>query len=406
MNKLLTCGVLFCCTSVAVAAPWQRHTIDASTEQLRGADGVRLLDANDDGRLDIATGWEESGRIRVCLNPGPQKAHQPWPAVTVGKVPSPEDAVLVDLDGDGAMDVVSCTEGKSKTVFFHRAPSKPGEYLDAMAWRTMTVPATLNQQPFMFALPMDIDGRDGIDLLVGSKGNTAVGWLQAPANAWQVDKWQYHKLCDAGWIMSLVARDMDGDGDPDVLLSDRRGDKTRGVHWLENPGVEPNRKHGPWPRHTLGGRQTENMFLCVADLTGNGNDEVICATRNHKILVFTKNASNGWETQEVPHPFDAPHGKAVAVGDIDRNGRSDIVLSLNNQGDRQQPGVVWLQATEATNVATRWSMHNISGNRGSKFDLVELVDLDHDGDSDVVSCEERDDLGVFWYENPYRRSSR
>ena len=36
--------------------PWNRHTIDNSS---RGADGIRLLDVNADGLLDIATGWEE-----------------------------------------------------------------------------------------------------------------------------------------------------------------------------------------------------------------------------------------------------------------------------------------------------------------------------------------------------------
>src|SRR5688500_651755 len=90
--------------------PWQRHTIDDSA---KGADGVRIADANGDGLLDIATGWEEAGLLRVYLNPGVEKARERWPAVTVGKMKSPEDAVLVDLDGDGAVDVVSCCEGRT-----------------------------------------------------------------------------------------------------------------------------------------------------------------------------------------------------------------------------------------------------------------------------------------------------
>lgn len=88
--------------------PWKRHTIDATS---RGADGAKLADVNGDGLPDITTGWEEGGLIRVYLNPGPVKAKRPWPAVTVGRVGSPEDAVFVDLDGDGALDVVSSCEG-------------------------------------------------------------------------------------------------------------------------------------------------------------------------------------------------------------------------------------------------------------------------------------------------------
>jgi hypothetical protein len=29
-----------------------------------------------------------------------------------------------------------------------------------------------------------------------------------------------------------------------------------------------------------------------------------------------------------------------------------------------------------------------------------MIDVDGDGDLDLMSCEERDQLGVFWYENP------
>ena len=43
---------------------------------------------------------------------------------------------------------------------------------------------------------------------------------------------------------------------------------------------------------------------------------------------------------------------------------------------------------------------DISGPVGVKFDRIELIDLDGDGDLDLMTCEERDNLGVFWYENP------
>ena len=55
--------------------PWARHTIDSAS---RGADGVRLADANGDGLPDIVTGWEEGGTVRVTLNPGPAKSRRPW----------------------------------------------------------------------------------------------------------------------------------------------------------------------------------------------------------------------------------------------------------------------------------------------------------------------------------------
>ena len=51
-------------------------------------------------------------------------------------------------------------------------------------------------------------------------------------------------------------------------------------------------------------------------------------------------------------------------------------------------------------------MTDVSGRVGVKFDLVELVDLDGDGDLDAITCEEVDNLGVFWFENPLYDSSK
>ena len=54
-------------------------------------------------------------------------------------------------------------------------------------------------------------------------------------------------------------------------------------------------------------------------------------------------------------------------------------------------------------VPENWTFEKISGMRGRKFDLVSLIDLDGDGDLDVLTNdenEEDDGLGVIWYENP------
>ena len=94
--------------------PWARHTIDDSS---RGADGVRLGDVNGDGLPDIVTGWEEGGRVRVYVHPGKSAVKRRWPAVTVGEVTQPEDAVFADLDGDGALDVVRLDRGRDADDF-------------------------------------------------------------------------------------------------------------------------------------------------------------------------------------------------------------------------------------------------------------------------------------------------
>ena len=83
------------------------------------------MDVNGDNLPDIATGFEEGKRVGVMLHPGYASVRENWPTVTVGNVKAPEDAVFVDLDADGNIDVVSCCEGKTNTVFVHWAPKEP-----------------------------------------------------------------------------------------------------------------------------------------------------------------------------------------------------------------------------------------------------------------------------------------
>lgn len=51
-------------------------------------------------------------------------------------------------------------------------------------------------------------------------------------------------------------------------------------------------------------------------------------------------------------------------------------------------------------LADPWQFHDISGPDDEiKFDRPERIDLDKDGDLDVLTCEESADLGVIWNEN-------
>jgi len=255
---------------------WRRHVIDATSH---GADGVKFTDVNRDGRPDVVSGWEEGGVVRLYLHPGDSRVRDPWPRAQVGAVPSPEDALAVDLDGDGRFEIVSATEGKDRTLYVHTAESA-----DPLGpWRTAAFPATAGKAMWMFVAPVQLDGRHGVDLVVASKNQGAtVGWLEAPAQPRDLSAWRHHVLRPSGWIMSVIAADLDGDGDADILFSDRKGDR-RGIGWLENPG--PARVHdaAAWREHTVGAAGEEVMFIDHADLDGDGRKEIVAAVQPRRI---------------------------------------------------------------------------------------------------------------------------
>jgi hypothetical protein len=194
--------------------------------------------------------------------------------------------------------------------------------------------------------------------------------------------------------MSLREQDMDEDGDMDVLYSDRSG-KDAGIWWLENPGSRTTGTR-PWQKHYIAGEAREVMFLDIGDLDGDGLQDIVAAVSDDDIVVARRLTSGkpGWEESSISFPSGTGTGKAVALADMNGDGTTDIVVTCEKAND--VCGVFWMEKK-----GSNWAVHDISGDQfGIKFDRIELIDLDQDGDLDVITCEEKDNLGVIWYENP------
>ncbi len=395
---VVLCALSGGCPAVSITTgtsqAWVRHTIDASRD---GADGVRLGDVNRDGLSDLVVAWEEEGEIVVYVNPGAALASGTWQSVRVGRLRNVEDALFVDLDGDGALDVVGCAEGDTKRVAVMWGPQQPSRLLDAGAWVAETLTATDGMMRWMFATAADIDGRNGIDLVLGGKdGNAAIGWLEAPADARDVSSWQWHPLRSVSWTMSVVAHDLDADGDEDIVASDRKG-ADRGVFWLENPG--PGFATLSWREHPIGLPTGNMMFIDVGDADDDGRVDVLAASEARSLVLYRRltEVPTSWSSVLLPLPDNAGTAKAVRLGDFDLDGRTDAAFTCENA--RNFVGVGWLPVSRIANFSYG-PARRVSDEEGSKFDLVQAVDLDNDGDLDLITCEESVGLGVVWYENP------
>ncbi|MCA9043623.1 MAG: VCBS repeat-containing protein, partial [Planctomycetaceae bacterium] len=322
---------------------WKRWTIDNTS---RGADGIRVADFNGDGRPDLVTGWEEGGQVAFYLHPGPKAVKHLWPKTVVGNVKSPEDAVFVDINGDGQLEVLSCCEGKNRSIFLHQRNDATGE------WSTSAIPSLQNKAMWMFAVPMDVNDDGKIDIVAGAKGTGAeLGWIEG--TNWAESKW--HTLSPVGWVMSIEAVDMNGDGHLDILFSDRKGNH-RGIHWLEHPESTT----GDWIKHTVGGTNLEVMFLSQGDINHDGKSDLACAVKGADIQWFERVDDNGlkWQPHEINMPANTGSGKGVAIGDIDGDGQNDIVFTCEHS--EQKHGAGWLKAVNGIDSPT-WEFHPISG---------------------------------------------
>ena len=398
MKFFILC-ILIAGLSFHAKSQWQIHVIDNSSN---GADGVKLADVNNDGRLDIVTGWEEGGITKLYFQPETKLVKEKWPAVIVGKSPNVEDAVFADMNNDGNLDIVSCSEGDTKKIFVHW--NKGNDLMEQKNWEQEVLPASEGLMMWMYAEPFLLDNRNGFDLVAAGKNeNAAIGWFESPVNPGNLNDWHWHEISPVGWIMSILKRDMDGDGDIDIVISDRQG-KLRRCRWLENPGIVEAQKQ-PWKNHLIGAGNLEVMFMSMHDMNGDNTEEaVVCEKSGQTVRIYEKQDKLGliWSEKIIKIPSFTGGAKSIEAADMNNDGISDLVLSTETQG-KILNGLIWLDGSKMQNTKeSDWQ--KISGFHNAKYDKVELIDLDNDGDLDVLICEENfgensDGFGVIWYEN-------
>lgn len=68
------------------------------------------------------------------------------------------------------------------------------------------------------------------------------------------------------------------------------------------------------------------------------------------------------------------------------DGQPDLLLSAENAVNGRSE-IIWLDLSDLWDNP-KWSTHDISGPDGIKFDINLLLDLDCDGDLDVINTEE------------------
>jgi len=387
--------------------PWRRHTVDDSRF---GAESVHCADIDGDGLTDFVVGWEQSSEAIVYFNPGPGANTAKWPELRIGTAIGVETSTPADLDGDGRLDVISSLE--TGGVNIHWAPAPGQDITNPANWETVSIPAPPDERWGPLEA-IQIDGEHGLDLAFGALGSASdfevpVAWLRAPADPRVVEDWTYHEIGTAAFVTTIIGRDMDSDGDQDVVWTNRLFDSDdRAAWWFENPGPGASLT-APWAVHLIGSQGRMPMTMDLGDIDGDGLEDAAVPDRDYLPDWHRRLDATGlnWSTHAVAWPSDMGRPKAFAIGDIDLDGAKDLVATaVQSVEGPGLVGVAWLRQPESP-MQFAWTPYNIGGADGEKFDRIELIDLDQDGDLDVVTTEERNNstvirgLGVVWYENP------
>lgn len=185
---------------------------------------------------------------------------------------------------------------------------------------------------------------------------------------------------DCGCFPDLDAdgiKDLDGDGDLDVILSDY--DKGR-VFWQENlDGLGT--FSGPRTIASFGKGPYKGI---AADVDGDGDQDVLVGSPKsgygNGLIHWYENVGGRDVFQSEPHVVNSPAGAyRLAMGDLDRDGDLDLVVG---QAFWDTTGaVIWFANDGKGNFTNPTTVESGPGNRA-----LSVIDLDGDGDLDIFSA--------------------
>lgn len=222
----------------------------------------------------------------------------------------------------------------------------------------------------------DIDKDGDLDWIAGCNGGD-IWWFEYQGP----DKWIRHLLGqNAPTEVGGTAFDIDGDGWVDQLS---------GAAWYRNTGNPRQQEFIKYPNAVI-----ENSHdIVAADIDSDGKVYVVAMSDRSGLFWYKihSDPTQKWIEHKIG---EAVHGgiDPKGVGDIDGDGDTDIVRSN-----------VWYENVDGK--GTSWAEHkNIDfGQPGGRFPFTTktwVVDLDRDGDNDIVQAEgDCVSGGAAWHEN-------
>ena len=325
---------------------------------------VQLVDVDGDGRLDVAAAGQ---RIEVLLGqPGNR-----FVDLTPRRAAAP---IYGDFDGDGLVDELLRRE--PFTLTFRKA--------DGFGGFDERIASTQDGVVFIFATA-DFDGDGDLDAFVQPAApiNSASIYVNDGAGNFRQIRGSV-PLSVSSVEVTHVA-DLDGDGDPDLVVTTRELNNSSDLFLLENQGNGVFTRPVAWQ---ITGFLGQRPVTEVLDADGDGDVDLLVGVDDPALY---RNDGSGVMTLDplaVPARFPTAGVRPTEIASADIDGDGDIDFLVEYYSGRTNPNRPSEYAALFENDGTgNFSIRTVF-DQGPRWLAADLVDVDDDGDVDFVQSVE------------------
>ncbi len=282
----------------------------------------------------------------------------------------PYSVALSDVDGDGKADLVVATQNNIVSVL--RNTSTPGNIIaSSFAAKVDLIPGNV---PYSVATG-DVDGDGKPDIVVANQSGLSVSVLRNTSALGAISTDVKVDFTTNSSPVSVAMADLDGDGKPELVVANS-GNSTVSV--LRNTCPVGSISFAAKVDFTSG---FTPYFVAVGDVDGDGKPDLVTANQNGDNISVLRNTSTSGSISFAAK-VDFPVGnvpRSVAIGDIDGDGKPDLVVSNYNSNS----------VSVLRNTSTSGSISadaKVDFTTGKSPYSVAIGDLDGDGKPDIVTA--------------------
>lgn len=341
-----------------------------------GPNGLEVADIDGDGKGDIGVSiGSTTGEISIFRNTSTVGSISLASKVDIATASLCSDFVFADIDGDGKFDAVAANSASTNNIQIFRNLSSSGTI-------SFASPNNFTRTSHFAGSVMvgDLDGDGKPDVVNTNRYTTSISISQNTSTSGSISMASYFDLTTGATPITGVIEDVDGDGKRDIVIPCYSGNS---IYFFRNIHSSGSLSSSSFSSSSISTTSGNPLNVQMADIDGDGKRDLICTRQSGgNILVYRNTSTSG--TISFASPVTLTSGTTTqisSVADINGDGKPEVIAANIGSNNFKV-----FQNNSTSGTISFVSASGVAFTTGSQPYHAHPVDLDGDSKPDMITA--------------------